>query len=559
MCDTVRALKQVGDTGMTDILYDIKTKTLKHFTYRTPLVSVDENGELQCEYSRNKDNHTHIKKVIFLNLVGYEKLTLVDDCGKEVLDEHGNTIFIKGRLISYEPLKHVNEYILTRHIVDGKEEAQQTSKALAHYFRFILDAQDKWDKKYDHEDYDPMIDPPRPAWDEFGIRKNQRATMMYRDAIEKAAINGIGLAKTTAMSYVRSIVAFYTHLIRQGIKFKNPPFDYQTILVSVENDGTYMQSKRTIAVQTTDMRLNFPKSMKNDGGKLPSARRDLKPLTNSEWKEIKKILIGSKQVIKNVNRKEKLVKLPEEYCLLFRLLRYTGLRKEEGSSLHLGQIVLPDMNKKVLRFGVGDLYGSLTKDPTGSCNNKSRRTIIPVPLMLELYDYSHSSRYKKRLEKFKERCRLLRESGEDAYFNGADGVDENKQYLFISNSGIPFFKKLEEINTRWNEIKKTASMNLPSNVDAVVHNLRSTFAVSTFRALLKKMDADEALKRVSALLGHEDLSTTLLYLKIAQDQPTGDEIWEDVLDYLGVFDEDDDSEDFTEIEHSYGVTEKYES
>ncbi|MEZ9895828.1 site-specific integrase, partial [Vibrio lentus] len=94
----------------------------------------------------------------------------------------------------------------------------------------------------------------------------------------------------------------------------------------------------------------------------------------------------------------------------------------------------------------------------------------------------------------------------------------------------------EEINTRWNEVRKTAAVNLPNEINAVVHNLRPTFAVSVFRILLKKMDADEALIIVSGFLGHEDLSTTLLYLQIAQDKPTGDEIWEDVLDYLGVFD-----------------------
>ncbi|PKS77762.1 integrase, partial [Klebsiella pneumoniae] len=77
---------------------------------------------------------------------------------------------------------------------------------------------------------------------------------------------------------------------------------------------------------------------------------------------------------------EKLVSLPEEYCLLLRVYRYTGLRKEEGVSLHLGQVVRPDMKTAVLRLGVGDQYGSLTKDPSGGYNNKSRRTIIPSSL-----------------------------------------------------------------------------------------------------------------------------------------------------------------------------------
>lgn len=543
---------------MADIIYDIKTKTLKHFTYRKPLVFIDENGEPQYQYSRNKENHTHIKKVIFLNLVGYEKLKQLDESGKPEKDEYGNPIFIKGKLFSYEPLDCVNEFILSKHIVDGKEEAQQASKALAHYFRFILDAQAKWDSKYDNEDYDPLVNPPRPAWNKFAVRKNLRVTTMYRDAVKRTTLDGTGLAKTTSVSYVRSMVEFYKYHLKHGMTFNYPPFEFETYLISIENSGTHMKPHRRKEVQTTDLKLSFPKSKKNDGGKLPNARRDLKPLTNSEWEEIKNILTNTNRVIKNVNREERLVSLPVEYCLLFRIFRYTGLRKEEGSSLHLGQIVCPDMKNPLLRLGVGNQYGSLTKDPAGGYNNKSRRTIIPSSLMFDLYNYSHSPRYKKRLAKFKERCKAEREAGNDAYFDSTDGVDENKQYLFISNSGVPFFKKLEEINTRWNEIRQTASANLPNSIDAVVHNLRATFAVSIFRTLLKRIDAQKALARVSALLGHEDLTTTLLYLQIAQEQPTGDEIWEDVLDYLGVFDDEDELGNLPEAEQPYKKQEKAE-
>lgn len=536
---------------MTGIIYDIKTKTIKHFTYRKPSVFIDENGEPQYDYSLNKDNHTHIKKVIFLSLVGYEKVKKLDENDKPIKDEQGNPMFVKGSLVSYEPMDYVNEFILAKHVVDGKEDAQQASKALANFFRFVLDAQTKWDDKYDNEDFDPLIDPPRPAWDSFSPRKNLRVTTMYRNAVQKTTLDGSGLAKTTAMSYVRSMIDFYKYHLRRGMRFNHPPFEFETCLIDIENSGTSMNAYKRKEVQTTDLRLSFAKSKKNNGGKLPNARRELKPLTKSEWKEIKNILVQTGRVLKNVKGEEKLVSLPEEYRLLFRLLRYTGLRKEEGASLHLGQVICPDVKDVMLRLGVGDLYGSLTKDPAGGYSNKSRRTIIPSSLMLELYEYSHSKRYQKRLEKFRKRCLTEREVGNDAYFDGVDGVDERKQYLFISNSGVPFFKKLEEINTRWNEVRKTAGVNLVNDIDAVVHNLRATFAVSIFRALLKKMNADDALARVSALLGHEDLSTTLLYLNIAQEHPTGDEIWEDVLDYLCVFDEENELDNLPKVEKTH--------
>ena len=76
-----------------------------------------------------------------------------------------------------------------------------------------------------------------------------------------------------------------------------------------------------------------------------------------------------------------------------------------------------------------------------------------------------------------------------------------------------------------------------------IHNLRPTFAINLFRHLLKTMTSDEALARVSSCLGHADLATTLKYLKIAEDAPTGDEIYEDLLEFCGVFDELDNPTD----------------
>lgn len=66
--------------------------------------------------------------------------------------------------------------------------------------------------------------------------------------------------------------------------------------------------------------------------------------------------------------------------------------------------------------------------------------------------------------------------------------------------------------------------------------------MSLFRALLRVTKPDIALALVSDCLGHDDEATTLLYLKIAQNEPTGDEIYEDVLDFIGVFDIPESSE-----------------
>jgi integrase len=198
--------------------------------------------------------------------------------------------------------------------------------------------------------------------------------------------------------------------------------------------------------------------------------------------------------------------------------------------------------KACLRLGVGDAYGSFTK--TNGGGNKSRKTIIPPGVMQLMHEYMRSSRYKKRLSKFKELCRSKRNSGDIAFFESEDGVDESKDYLFLSATGKPFFLKLNELNNRWNEIRQTVKKIIGTEFDGAIHNLRPTFAVGVFRSLLRKnMPHDKALALVSDLLGHESLSTTQLYLHIAIDEPTGDEIWEDVLDFVGIFDGLDDSQE----------------
>lgn len=504
------------------ISYEIKTTEIKPYTYRTPLIAVDGNGELSVEYS--KQHPTYIKKLTLLNLVGRDQ---------------------SGSIVSYVPMDFANRFLMAHHIDDGKQESDQYSKGLVHFFSFLIELQRLWDEEYDEDLYDELVDLPRPTWDYFSVRKSQRITYQYREALKNAVLNEsepeLRIARTTATAYMNAVVKFYSFHIRNGYQFNNPPFEHEVATIHFQAGGTSMKAYMSKAVHTTDLRLNFGRSKRNEGGALPSARRDLKPLTNNEWKEVENILINTQKIVKKIDGKFKIATLSIEYCLFFLVARFTGLRKEEVASLHKGQIVKPNLSKPIMRIGVGGEYGSLTKTKGGG--NKSRLTIIPTQTMQMLYEYGRSERYQKRLVKFKELCKAKREAGDDAFFDGEDGIDEKKEYLFISETGKPFFTKLSEANTRWNEVRSAVEQKTGKKVVGTVHNLRSTFAVALFRALLRKTKTDIALALVSECLGHEDEATTLIYLKIAQDEPTGDEIYEDVLDYLGVFDAIEENEE----------------
>jgi len=507
------------------VYYEIKTTEIKPYTYRIPLVSVDVHGELSVEYS--KQSPTYIKRVTLLNLVGRDE---------------------SGKVISYEPMDYVNRFLLAHHIDEDKQESDQYSKGLVHFFSFLIASQELWDEGYDEDFYDELVDLPRPRWDWFPPTKSKKITYQYRAALKKAVLDESDpsrrIARTTATAYMNAVTKFYSFHLRSGYEFNNKPFEHEVIPLHFTAGGTSMQAYMAIDIHTTDLRLNFGKSKKNDGGALPSARRDLRPLANSEWKQVEKILTDTQKVVKNVGGEMKLVSLPIEYCLFFLVSRYTGIRKEEVASLHLGQIVRPDLTKPLMRIGVGGEYGSLTK--TKGSGNKSRKTIIPTRTMRLLYNYSRSDRYQKRLAKFKALCEAKRAECGEAIFKAEDGIDENKEYLFISQTGVPLFTKSTEANIRWNEVRATVEKKTGHKIEGTIHNLRSTFAVALFRTLLRKTTPDIALAQVSECLGHEDFTTTQKYLQIAQDEPTGDEIYEDVLDYIGVFDDIDvDDSDLT--------------
>ena len=501
---------------MNYIHYSIQSTEIKPFSYKTPLINVTTDGELNLIPSSQAP--LHIKKITFLNLVGRDN---------------------KGNIVSYVPMDYVNNFIMSLHIDDSLQESEQYSKALIQYFTFIVELQKKWDEEFDVDQYDEFLDQPRPSWDYMALRKSERITYLYRKALIFAVINekdqAKRIAKTTASAYMRAVIKFYSWHLRHGVIFNNPPFEHEVISLKFEAKGSSMKSYMTKDVHTTDLRLNFGSSKRNEGGYLQEARRDLSPLSNIEWLEVEKILRTTKRVIKNVKGNTQKVSISLEYCLFFLISRYSGMRKEEVASLHCDQIFSPDISRSFVRIGIGGDYGSLTKTNNGGIN-KSRLTILPTSIMMMLFHYTRSERYLKRLKKFKELCKSKLDDKIHGYFEGEDGVDESKNYLFLSQTGKPFFTKLSEVNARWDEIRNTVNDTLEIKMLSSPHNLRPTFAVNLFRALLKKVSVDVAISAVSKCLGHDDIKNTLLYLKIAQDLPNGDEIYEDVLDYLGLFD-----------------------
>lgn len=212
------------------IVYEIKTTEIKPFTYRTPLITPDENGELSIKYSRQQPKH--IKKVVLLNLVGR------------------NT---NGDIVSYEPMEQVNRFLLAHHLNDNKQESEQYSKGLVHYFSFLLELQRLWDSEYDEDLYEEFIDLPRPSWDKFPFRKSDKATYQYREALIKTVLEpdtpNHAIARTTAIAYMGAVVKFYSFHIRNGYKFNNPPFEHEVVSVILERTVRELNGESSISLE----------------------------------------------------------------------------------------------------------------------------------------------------------------------------------------------------------------------------------------------------------------------------------------------------------------------
>lgn len=489
---------------MDNIQFEILGDNTGFFIHQVPTAVVDDNGEIQLI---STGSQKRIKNICFLYLVG-----------RSVVD---------NKIVVYEEIKEVNQFLMDLQVNAGSDDYSTAllSKALIHYFTFLTDLADEWDKEqvdrvelgYEAEDRTM-----RPWWDVMPRRKSERPTYRYKAALIEAFRNNI-LARTTAQSYMRSVVGFYKYFIQQGYRFDNDPFQYEIVKVSVESKYSSMKSHYTYVVHTTDLRLKLGKDKRNGG-----TSQELIPLSNAEWKAVDTVIRQNKRIIKNVRGEKVEGALAIEYTLFFLIARFSGLRKEEVCTLRQRHIFSPDTrdNKRgycEVEVGPGNL--SDTKF------NKDRTITIPVKIMRALYQYTLTERYKKRNKRFQSIYKQKAKANDIEYLDAVK--HSNESFVFISRMGKPMAFETKVVNARWAEIRDAASVLLGYELKSKPHNLRPTYAVETFKSLLRAgLSSDEALNILLDRLGHEDLETTLKHLKMAENTPKGNEIYEHILDYV---------------------------
>ena len=428
--------------------------------------------------------------------------TYVDENGEiQVIEVEKESIDISKTMFLYwlrterktgenfiEGINDVNSYLMDLLVNKSLQDVSIYSRGLIHYFSKLAEWQLNW---YDM----PHTQSRKPTY-----RFKRFLEESYRSSEED-----IHLAGSTAKAYMRAVIGFYKFNIRKGIRFENKPFEFETLSIGIDNDETSMYAKSKMIVPTTDLRLKIPQSA---AGIIP---RKLRALTDHEWKTLDYILRVERKVLKSENGRLTKCSLPIEFTLIFLLMRHCGLRREEALTFNEELLIrlAADIGSKLLiTVEIGPKQGIETK------GDKPREIEIPANLIRVLHKYSLSPRYIKRRNKFFDNC-----------------TKDSRTPLFLNQSGELISKAT--INARWSEIRNYMKHKLGGSFTHTPHNLRPTYAVKRLFSLLDAgMAQSSALEIVQMLLGHEELATTLHYLRQVEGNKSPEELAEIALDHL---------------------------
>lgn len=444
---------------------DVISYLLPVYNYNTHSTYVDDNGTVQV--IELDGENVRVNQSTFLFWLRTDKNTGID--------------FIEG-------INDVNSYLMNLLINKSLEDVSIYSRGLIHYFSKLAEWQLNW--------YDiPSI-------------QSRKSTYRFKKFLEesyRSSDEDTHLAGSTAKAYMRAVVSFYKFYIRKGVRFENEPFEFEMMSVGIGNDETNMQAKKSIIIQSTDLRLKVPKS---GAGIVP---QKLRALTDHEWKTLDHIIRIERKVLKSKNGQLTKCSLPIEFTLIFLLMRYCGLRRKEALTFNEELLIrlVSNMDSKVLvSIEIGPKQEIKTK------YDKHREIEIPAKLICVLHKYSLSPRYIKRRDRFFDKC-----------------TKDSRTPLFLNQSGELI--SIGTINARWSEIRNYMKYKLGGSFKHKPHNLRPTYAVKRLFSLLDAgMAQSSALEVIQMLLGHTRLADTLHYLSQLEGKKSPEELAEIALDHL---------------------------
>jgi len=337
----------------------------------------------------------------------------------------------------------------------------------------------------------------------FPTNDRLKVTYRYRQRLIDFSSSG-QLSSSTASARINAVINFYRGVVHwnlvDDIQIENVAFTEIKKYISVT---TAHGTPKSLRINSHNLAIQSPKNQLqaeyiNDGGTL-------RPLSFEEQSNMLDALLES----------------PREYQLMLYFSLFTGARIQTVGTLRIRHLDGALDSSGHLRVPIGAGTQIDTK------RGKRMTLLVPAWLVKDLRIYVNSKEAKKR------RAR--------SYYG-----DSAENYVFLSNSGAPYYTSKQEIlersRARTNEhdaaIFRTKSpitqdggslrkhiremllprirREIPNFQDFTFHELRATFGMNLLESQLRQLGEQgitAGLEYVRQRMGHANVKTTMQYLQ----------------------------------------------
>lgn len=344
----------------------------------------------------------------------------------------------------------------------------------------------------------------------FPSRRSERVTYVFKDTLQDFITRGLN--PLYASNIMNTVVHFYRTIAEEGLvgekEFRNSPFkDIHRFIKFLDARGF----SRFKNITTSDLAISHAKLHKRldrivDGGQL-------RPLNIEEQRAI---LSGFEKEMCPLNLE-----------LMMRIALSTGARMQTVCTIRVHHIKTAYSKLMTENTpGIEIQAGNGAKNEGHLINTKHgklHRLLFPRTLIEKLYIYLTSNHHQSLMKK--------------SYYGTSD-----INYLFLTETGSPFYISRQEIMDRQNEESNnsvnskdfvqnkgdTVRMNLKKfrqNLAKIYpelryfkfHDLRATFGMNLVRTLSRKgYKSALILTEVKSRMGHSNIETTQGYLDFEQ-------------------------------------------
>ncbi|SYZ78706.1 tyrosine-type recombinase/integrase [Trichococcus shcherbakoviae] len=315
------------------------------------------------------------------------------------------------------------------------------------------------------------------------IRKDHER-IKYKDMLELYEANKKGVEPSTKLGYIVKIRAFITRNKLTDKRIATTTTKELRNLINNEIDNGVIKSKNNLNAYKVALKSFYDYAiMQNKLDNNPIRNLDgINKIKNIKNQELNYYTIEELNIIfdelKNL--------LQPQFYRFYKTLLLTGLRISELCALTVDNI---DLDKRTIR-----IESTLSQGADGYYMKKGTKTGKNRTLLMDDLTYTIIM---EQLESIKISQGYTR------------SITFRKIFLYQQKTGEPH--KGDNLTTKWTTAMKKVKSKHPDIESLTTHKLRHTYAT------LNLIDNPQNLMNISKILGHESLSTTMIYINQIKD------------------------------------------